>query len=91
MRQHDTHAASSRRRFLKNSLIASAGLAAAAGTVSRPVLGATSRPKIKITDLKCAILGTSPVVRITTSQGISGYGEAEERKSYLKPDRKSVV
>ena len=44
-----------------------------------------SRSKITITDLKCAILGTSPVVRITTSAGISGYGEAEERKTYLKP------
>jgi L-alanine-DL-glutamate epimerase-like enolase superfamily enzyme len=54
-------------------------------TVSHLATGGTARSKIKITDLKCAILGTSPVVRITTSEGISGYGEAEERKSYLKP------
>jgi L-alanine-DL-glutamate epimerase-like enolase superfamily enzyme len=40
---------------------------------------------IKITDLKCAIIGTSPVVRIVTDQGISGYGEAESVKPYLKP------
>jgi len=85
MPQHDTHAASSRRRFLKKSLIASTGIAASAGTVSRLALGAATRPKISITDLKCAILGRNPVVRITTSQGISGYGEAEETKSYLKP------
>lgn len=41
--------------------------------------------KIKITDLKCAIIGRNPVVRIVTDQGISGYGEAESAKPYLKP------
>lgn len=41
--------------------------------------------KIKITDLRCAILGGSPVVRVVTDQGISGYGQAESRKPYLKP------
>jgi len=30
-------------------------------------------------------LGNSPVVRITTSEGIRGYGQAEETKPYLKP------
>lgn len=40
---------------------------------------------IKITDLRCAIIGKSPVVRIVTDQGISGYGEAESYKPYLKP------
>lgn len=40
---------------------------------------------MKITDLKCAILGENPVVRITTDAGIDGYGEAENPKSYLKP------
>ncbi len=39
---------------------------------------------MKITDLKCTILGQNPVVRITTDAGISGYGEAESPKSYLK-------
>jgi L-alanine-DL-glutamate epimerase-like enolase superfamily enzyme len=32
---------------------------------------------MKITDLKCAIIGQNPVVRITTDEGIDGYGEAE--------------
>ena len=41
--------------------------------------------KIKITDLKCAIIGRNPVVRVVTDQGISGYGEAESVKNYLKP------
>ena len=40
---------------------------------------------MKITDLKCTILGQNPVVRITTDAGICGYGEAENPKSYLKP------
>ena len=40
---------------------------------------------MKITDLKCTILGENPVVRITTDAGISGYGEAENPKPYLKP------
>src|ERR1700733_4748403 len=50
--------------------------------------GAQSRPgnaPIKITDLKCAIIGRNPVVRIVTDQGVSGYGEAESAKPYLKP------
>ncbi|HEY3341042.1 MAG TPA: mandelate racemase/muconate lactonizing enzyme family protein [Anaerolineae bacterium] len=40
---------------------------------------------MKITDLKCAIIGGSPVIRITTDAGIDGYGQAETPKSYLKP------
>lgn len=40
---------------------------------------------MKITDLKCAIIGQNPVVRIVTDEGIDGYGEAENSKPYLKP------
>ena len=40
---------------------------------------------MKITDLKCAIMGGSPIVRITTDAGIDGYGQAEFYKPYLKP------
>src|SRR5579872_378996 len=43
------------------------------------------RGKIKITDLRCAIIGKNPVIRIVTDQGISGYGQAESAKAYLKP------
>ena len=39
---------------------------------------------MKITDLKCTILGQNPVIRITTDEGICGLGEVEAR-SYLKP------
>jgi L-alanine-DL-glutamate epimerase-like enolase superfamily enzyme len=45
----------------------------------------TGRGPIKITDFKCAIIGRNPVVRIVTDQGISGYGQAESAKAYLKP------
>jgi L-alanine-DL-glutamate epimerase-like enolase superfamily enzyme len=40
---------------------------------------------MKITDVRCAIIGQNPVVRIVTDDGISGYGEAEAYKPYLKP------
>jgi L-alanine-DL-glutamate epimerase-like enolase superfamily enzyme len=40
---------------------------------------------MKITDLKCGLIGKNPVVRIVTDEGISGYGEAEQYKPYLKP------
>ncbi len=40
---------------------------------------------MKITDVKCAIIGNYPVVRITTDEGIDGFGQAEASKPYLKP------
>lgn len=40
---------------------------------------------MKITDVKCAIIGGSPVVRIVTDEGIEGFGQAELYKPYLKP------
>ena len=40
---------------------------------------------MKITDLKCAVIGQNPVIRITTDAGIDGYGQAENSKPYLKP------
>ena len=40
---------------------------------------------MKITDLKCTVMGQNPVVRITTDKGIDGYAQAENSKPYLKP------
>jgi len=40
---------------------------------------------MKITDLKCAVIGNSPVVRIVTDDGIDGFGQVESFKNYLKP------
>jgi L-alanine-DL-glutamate epimerase-like enolase superfamily enzyme len=39
---------------------------------------------MKIIDLKCAVIGENPVVRIITDEGLCGYGEAENTKPYLK-------
>lgn len=39
---------------------------------------------MKIIDVKCAVIGKSPVVRIVTDEGISGYAQAETWKPYLK-------
>ena len=39
---------------------------------------------MKIVDLKCAVIGKSPVVRIVTDEGISGFAQAETWKPYLK-------
>lgn len=40
---------------------------------------------MKIVDLKCAVIGKNPIVRVVTDQGISGFGEVEQYKPYLKP------
>ncbi|MBD3624576.1 MAG: mandelate racemase/muconate lactonizing enzyme family protein [Rhodobacteraceae bacterium] len=40
---------------------------------------------MKITDLKCAIIASSPVIRITTDEGITGWSQIETPKPYLQP------
>lgn len=65
-------------------------LLGAAAATTLPAQQAASQRRaggvtIKITDLRCAIIGRNPVVRIVTDQGISGYGQAESAKPYLKP------
>jgi L-alanine-DL-glutamate epimerase-like enolase superfamily enzyme len=40
---------------------------------------------MKIVDLKCAVIGRNPILRIVTDEGISGFGEVEQYKPYLKP------
>jgi L-alanine-DL-glutamate epimerase-like enolase superfamily enzyme len=40
---------------------------------------------VKITDLRCALIGNNPVVRITTDEGIDGLGQVESFKPHLKP------
>ena len=39
---------------------------------------------MKIVDLKCAVIGHNPIVRIITDEGISGYGQIEQYKPYMK-------
>ena len=40
---------------------------------------------MKLTELKCAVIGQNPTVRINTDEGIYGYGQAENAKPYLRP------
>jgi L-alanine-DL-glutamate epimerase-like enolase superfamily enzyme len=40
---------------------------------------------MKITDLKCAVIASSPVIRITTDEGITGWSQIETPKPYVKP------
>jgi len=40
---------------------------------------------VKITDLKCAVIGGSPVIRLVTDEGIDGWGQVETPKPYLAP------
>lgn len=40
---------------------------------------------MKITDLRCAVIGKHPIVRIVTDEGLHGLGEVEFTKPYLKP------
>ena len=40
---------------------------------------------MKITDLRCAVIGKHPVVRIVTDEGLYGLGAVEFTKTYLKP------
>ena len=72
---------STRRGFIASLSAGAAALSAAA----QPQEKRTGHPAIKITDLRCAIIGKNPVIRIVTDQGISGYGQAESTKPYLKP------
>ena len=76
------------RRGFAGSLMGAAAAASLAAQQTGGVPRAEKRSgqgSIKITDLRCAIIGRNPVVRIVTDQGVSGYGEAESTKAYLKP------
>jgi len=73
-----------RRGFL-GSLSGAAATTSLAAQQTSSKSAATGRKPIKITDLRCAIIGRNPTVRIVTDAGISGYGQAESAKPYLKP------
>src|SRR5690554_1971720 len=40
---------------------------------------------MKIIDIKCAVIAKSPVIRIVTDEGITGWSQIETPKPYLKP------
>ena len=76
------------RRGFVGSLVGLAATRALGAQQMAGTMGSQKRPgspRIKITDVKCAIIGKNPVIRITTDQGISGYSQAESAKPFLKP------
>jgi L-alanine-DL-glutamate epimerase-like enolase superfamily enzyme len=76
------------RRGFVGSLLGAAAATALNAQQAGSMMRSQKRPggvAIKITDLRCAIIGRNPVIRITTDQGVSGYGQAESAKPYLKP------
>ena len=40
---------------------------------------------MRIVDLRCAVIGRHPIVRLVTDAGLSGYGQIESYKPYMKP------
>jgi hypothetical protein len=40
---------------------------------------------MKIVDLKCALIGGHPIIRIATDEGTSGYAQIEHHKAFIKP------
>lgn len=40
---------------------------------------------MKITDVRCAVIAGSPVIRIVTDAGVDGWSQIETPKPYLKP------
>lgn len=40
---------------------------------------------MKITEVRCAVIGNNPIVRIVTDEGIDGIGQIESSKPYVKP------
>jgi L-alanine-DL-glutamate epimerase-like enolase superfamily enzyme len=73
-------------QWTRRGFIGSLSAAAAATAFAAPQAEKRAgQVAIKITDLRCAIIGKNPVIRIVTDQGVSGYGQAESSKAYLKP------
>ena len=75
-----------RRGFVGSFLGAAAATALAAqqGETTAASGRRPARVPAKITDVKCAIIGRNPVIRIVTDQGISGYAQAESGKITVK-------
>ena len=93
IKKEESKSPSDRRNFIKKTALGGLGMGLLATNASAEIITAhgTVQPKaapkanIKITDLRCAIMGNSPVIRIITDAGINGYGQAESAKPYLKP------
>jgi L-alanine-DL-glutamate epimerase-like enolase superfamily enzyme len=93
MKNNSKESPSNRRDFIKKASIGGLGAGLLSANVSGEIInsqiksqsGPATKANIKITDLRCAIIAKSAVVRITTDQGITGYGQGETSKPFLKP------
>ena len=74
-------------KFTRRGFVGSFSAATAATALAAQQSGALSQDRktgsvpIKITDVKCAMIGNNPVVRIVTDQGVDGYGQASQRRT----------
>lgn len=75
----------SRRKFFRQSLTATAGMAALGSGTEILASSPPATTKIWITDLRCAFIKNHIVIRIMTNVGVSGYSMGEYTKPYLKP------
>ena len=76
-----------RRDFIKTASMGGIGagfLGASSNDISQILQRPPQNAKIRITDIKVAVMGGSLVVRITTDAGIDGYGQSESNRSYLR-------
>jgi hypothetical protein len=79
---------SSREEVSPDRFLGAAAAVALAAQQGGSSAGSARRPgsvPVKITDVKCAVIGRNPVIRIVTDQGISGYAQAESGKANVKP------
>jgi len=53
--------------------------------VPRIRAGRNAGSSMKITDVRCAMLGDHPVVRLVTDSGLRGHGPIEHTKSFIRP------
>ncbi len=75
------------RRGFVGSLLGTAAATAIAARQAESTTRSARRPgsvPVKITDVRCAVIGRNPVIRIVTDQGISGYAQAESGKTNVK-------
>ena len=76
------------RRGFVGSVFGAAAATTLVAQQGESTAGSARRPgsvPVKITDVRCAVIGRNPVIRIVTDQGISGYAQAESGKTNVKP------
>jgi L-alanine-DL-glutamate epimerase-like enolase superfamily enzyme len=85
---------SNRRDFLKKASIGGLGMGILGKNAEEYIsmenkdsnMESSLSSSLRITDLRCAVIGNSPIVQVVTDQRINGFGQIETTKaSYIKP------